>query len=212
MMKEITALFFLIAVAGFVSAGERDLVTASVGTIPAGQRGNGTLAPIVTEKYEYYEVCGCCEKDLKNDLKKKCIRWDDGRKYDSVTNWKLKWKYGYTRAPEACAADSFTVTADITFQVPKWVSTGDAPQPLVKKWDAYIDNLMTHERGHRDMAVEAAADFTNEVAALPPARTCVELDREIHALGQARMKKLLEDQKAYDAETNHGLSQGAAFP
>ncbi len=206
MVKGICRLVLLTALAAAASAGAQDLAAADA------QKKNGTLPPVVTERYEYYEVCGCCEKDLKSDLKKKCLRWDDGRKYDSITNWKLKWKYGYTRAPEACAADSFIVTADIIFHAPKWASTTDAPQTLVAKWDSYIDNLMMHERGHRDRAVEAAADLTNEVAALPPARSCGELDREIQALGRARMKKLLEDQKAYDEETNHGASQGAVFP
>ncbi len=211
MMKGICALFLLMAVCGAASAGEPASV-ADAQRVSAMTMASRTVQPVIREEYKYYEVCGCCEKDLKNDLKKKCIQWDDGKKYDSVTNWKMKWDYGHNEASGTCAVDSFTVTVNITFQVPKWVRTDDAPQPLVDKWNRYLENLMTHEKGHRDRTVEAANELTRAVAALPPARTCSELDREVQILGRAQADKLLQDQKDYDAATNHGAGQGAVFP
>ncbi len=212
MLKGICALFLLITIAGTVSAGEQGINVADARKISPVTTGNSAIAPVVREKYEYYEVCGCCEKDLQGDLKQKCIRWSDGKKYDSVTNWKLKWDYGHNQASGTCAVDSFTVTVDITFHVPKWVPTDGAPQPLVEKWNRYLENLMMHEKGHRDKAVEAANELTHSVAALPPARTCGELDREVQVLGLAEKNKLLQDQKDYDDATKHGAKQGAVFP
>ncbi len=212
MMKGICALFLLITIAGAVSAGEQGIDVADARKISLAPTGNSTVPPVIREKYKYYEVCGCCEKDLQGDLKEKCIRWIDGKKYDSVTNWKLKWDYGHHEASGTCALDAFTVTVDITFHVPKWARTDDAPHPLVEKWSRYLENLMTHEKGHRDRTVDAANDLTRAVAALPPARTCSELDREVKILAHARANKLLQDQKDYDAATNHGARQGAVFP
>ncbi len=205
-LRGITALLLFIAVAGTASAGSQ--VFAATGP----RKKTGTRPPVIAERYEYYEICGGCEQDLKSDLKKKCIQWNDGKKYDSMTNWKLKWDYGHNEGSGTCAVDSFTVTVDITFHVPKWSRTDNAPHPLVAKWDNYLKNLMTHERGHRDRTVEAANDLTRAVAALPPAGTCDELDREIQTLGLAQKNKLLQDQKDYDNETNHGAAQGAVFP
>jgi predicted secreted Zn-dependent protease len=212
MIKGISALFLLITIAGIVSAGERSLDNADARKVSHMPWGNSTVPPVVTEKYKYYEICGCCEKELQGELNQKCIRWSDGKKYDSVTNWKLKWDYGHSQASGACAVDSFTVTVDITFHVPKWVRTDDAPQPLVEKWNSYLEKLMMHEKGHRDRAVEAANELTRAVAALPPARTCGELDREVQTLGLAQRSKLLQDQKDYDDATKHGAQQGAVFP
>ncbi len=211
MMKGISVFFLLIAIAGTVSAGERDLDNADVRKV-SHVPGNNTVPPVIREKYKYYEVCGCCEKELEGELKQKCIRLNNGKKYDSVTNWKLKWDYGHSQTPGTCAVDSFAVTVDITFQVPKWVRTGDEPRPLVEKWDSYLAKLMMHEKGHRDRTVEAANELTRAVAALPPARTCGELDREVQTLGLAEKNKLLQDQKDYDDATKHGASQGAVFP
>jgi predicted secreted Zn-dependent protease len=178
----------------------------------SGRQKNSVVPPVVNEKYEYYEVCGGCEKDLQCELKQKCIRWNDGKKYDSVTNWKLKWDYGHRRTSEVCIADSFTVTVDVVYHLPKWAKAGDPPAPLVEKWSRYIDRLLLHEKGHRDRTVEAATELTRAVADLSPSRTCDELDRSVETLSHKRMDKLMEDQKAYDAETDHGAAQGAVFP
>jgi predicted secreted Zn-dependent protease len=192
-------------------AGEERPIVAHLGKDPAPQKKN-VISPTVIEKYDYYEVGGCCEKDIQCDLKQKCIKWNDGKKYDSVTSWKVRWDYGYDRAPQTCSVDSFRVTVAISFRLPKWSRPGDAPRNLIDKWDSYMKNLVTHENGHRDMAVEAAAELSRAVADLPPALTCAEIDREVQKLSSARMMKLKEDEKEYDAATNHGYTQGAVFP
>jgi predicted secreted Zn-dependent protease len=167
---------------------------------------------VVNEKTEYYEVCGGCEKDVQSELRVKCIKWTDGKRYDSVTNWKVKWDYGHSQAPQTCTAESFVVTVDIVYRLPKWVRTGEVSRTLVEKWDRYMENLMMHEKGHRDRAVAAAEELTRMVAELPSARTCAELDRVVNTQCKTRLDKLIEDQKTYDADTCHGVLQGAEFP
>ena len=211
MMKGINIFIIVIAVAVTAFATEDSTVVASIEKISPIHK-NTVVPPVLSEKYEYYEICGCCEKDLHCDLKQKCIKWKDGRKYDSVTNWKVKWDYGHNRAPQVCTTDSFTVTVDVVFHLPKWARTGEAPPQLVKKWDRYMDRLMMHEQGHRDKAVEAATELTRAVAELPPALTCAALDRELDKLFSTRMDKLMKDQEEYDDMTKHGVMQGALFP
>lgn len=212
MTKGIIVFIVFMAVTITSPAGEKTIKLANIGTDSTSGMQKGFVPPVVKEKYEYYEVCGCCETDINSDLKQKCIKWTDGNKYDSVTNWKLKWDYSHSSAAGACAPDSFTVTVDITFQLPKWVRTADAPQSLADKWDRYIKKLLAHEQGHRDIAVEAANELTRSVGDLPPSRTCAELDRSVQAMSHERMNKLIDDQKRYDTVTNHGRTQGAVFP
>jgi len=205
--------FLLLMIAAATSrAGEKNVDFSHLSNDLSDQQKTGIVLPVVNEKYEYYEVCGRCEKDIQCELQQKCIKQNDGKKYDSVTNWKVKWDYGYSHTPQTCRADSFTVTVEIVYHLPKWVRTGDAPRPLVEKWDSYLEKLMTHEKGHRDKAVEAATELIRSVADLPAARTCAELDRAVHDLSRERMAKLLEEQQKYDAATNHGAAQGAVFP
>ncbi len=212
MMKGITALLLFMTVAGTASAGSENFAAVEAGTAPPGQRGNSIAPPVIAEKYEYYEVCGCCEKDLQCDLKQKCIRWNDGKKYDSVTNWKITWDYDHNPGGQSCTPDSFRVTVDVIFHLPKWVPTKEAPRRLVDKWDGYMRSLLTHEKGHRDIAVKAAAELSRKVAQLPSVLACSELEREIHDLSRKQMRILDGDEKRYDAETGHGYTQGAIFP
>jgi predicted secreted Zn-dependent protease len=198
MMKGINAVLLLLTVAGTVSAGV--------------VRGNDAAQPVVTEKYEYYEVFGGCEKDVQCDLQRKCITWKDGKKYDSVTNWKIKWDYDHNPSAQNCSPNSFRVTVDVTFHLPKWVPTKEAPRQLVDKWDGYMKNVLAHEKGHRDIAVQAATELTRKVAQLPSALACVELERAIHDLCRKQMRILDRNEKQYDAATNHGHTQGAIFP
>jgi len=183
-------------------------------TIPgsANNRKDPVVSPVVSEKTEYYEVCGNCERDVQTELQAKCIKLANGEKYDSITNWKVKWDYSHSRASETCTAESFVVTVDIVYRLPKLARTGEVSQTLVEKWDKYMENLMTHEKGHRDRAVASAKELTRLVAELPPARTCAELDRVVNTLCRTRLDKLIEVQKKYDDDTCHGVLQGAEFP
>jgi len=212
MAKGIKVFLVLIAIAATSTAQEKNIDLANSGKDLTVRMENNVAPPVVKEKYEYYEVCGCSEKDVQCELKQKCISWTDGQKYDSLTSWKVKWDYDYNRTPQTCTTDSFTVTVDVVFRLPKWVKTGNAPQPLVEKWDAYVAKLIVHENGHRDRAVDAATEITRAVRELPAARTCAKLDEEVQALSQERLKKLTKDQEQYDAVTKHGRTQGAVFP
>lgn len=200
------ALFFflLMTVAAPAAAHESGVEVAS-----ADKAGKG-VAPAVTEKYEYYEIKGNCETDLQSQLRRNCITWDDGKKYDSLTTWRVKWDYDRDRA--TCAPDSFRLTVDIVYRYPKWSPPGDAPPQLVEKWDRYMKSLITHEKGHRDMVVKAATEVSRAVAGLPPAPTCAELKQKVCALCCELMDKLKAEEKKYDEATFHGAVQGAVFP
>ena len=186
--------------------------SAQTGAAPAQAKGHRVLEPAYSEKYEYYEVCGCSEKDLQCDLTLKAIRCSDGKKYDSVTNWKVTWDYGYNREGGTCSTEAYRVTVDVVFRLPKWVRDANAPQQLVDKWESYTKNLLLHEMAHRDKALEAAADLTRSIAQLPPSRTCWSLDEEVNRVSRARLNKLIADQEEYDALTGHGNTEGVRFP
>ena len=212
MIKKFILSLLLLAAAGtaFAAEGKLDVARVDKDIRPGIQ--NRVVTPVVTEKYEYYEIRGNSEKELRGQMCRNGCAFNDGEKYDSVTSWRWKLNYGHDRAPGVCAVDSLRVALEIKYRYPKWLRTGDASQPLIDKWDGYMKNLVIHENGHRDLAVEAAAELSRALAALPPARSCADLDRELLALGRERMKKLNEDQKIYDETTRHGKTQGAVFP
>jgi len=204
------SLFYLAAHPAFAGDGGIDI--ASVDRDIYHHREQIVLAPAVSEKQEFYEIRGWGEKELRDQMTRQGIAWNDGKKYDSITIWHVKWDYEHERSSQSCSAQAFQATAEITIRYPQWVRTEAAPQELKDKWDGYLANLMEHEKGHRDMVVEAVEDLTRAVAHLPAAPTCAELDRLVRSLCHERMAKLNDEAKEYDAATLHGAEQGAVFP
>ena len=175
-------------------------------------RERTVLAPAVREKREFYKISGCGENDLRDQMNQQSTAWSDGKKYDSVTKWRVTWDYGHDKSLQSCSAEAFQATAEITIRYPQWVRRDNAPQELADKWEGYMASLIVHEEGHRDMVMEAVEDVTRAVAQLPAAPTCAELDRRVRSLCHERMAKLNAEAKEYDAETLHGAEQGAVFP
>jgi len=212
MMKSLFTFFLPLAIAASVFAADNAVDIASLDKTARFPQAKSILPPIVSEKYEYYEIKGNSEDQLRSEMCRCGCRWKDGKTYDSETSWHVKWDYDYDRAPQACSADSFRATVDISSRYPKWVHSGDVPQPLAAKWDNYMKNLVMHEHGHRDMVVEAATELSRAVAKLPPAPTCAELDHMVQSLCHERLDRLDAESKAYDEATRHGVAQGAFFP
>jgi len=199
----------LFAVTSFGAENKVDMAIIESGQVLLK---NTVLPPVITEKYEYYEVRGCCEEEIHCDLKQKCITWKDGYKYDSLTSWDMKWDHGFDQVSETCTITSFKPIVEITYRYPKWKQTDDASRSLIEKWDQYLKNLIIHENGHRDLVVVAANDLSRAVAQLSPTSSCTDLDRSIRTLFRKRMTKMNEDQRNYDETTKHGTAQGAVFP
>ncbi len=197
--------------AAAASAADGTVTIASLDK-SAADRIQHMAQPLVTEKYEYYDIKGNCEKDLRSQMRRKGVNWSDGMTYDSMTSWHVKWDYDYDRTPRGCSTEGFRVIVDITFLYPKWTPEGGAPEALVEKWGGYIKHLEDHENGHRDLAVEAAVQLSRAVAALPPVHTCAEVDHYVKALCRERMDMLNDEEKTYDETTVHGSKQGALFP
>jgi len=206
----VISLLYLTALPAF--AGDGRIEIASVDRDIYRHQERIVLAPAVREKHEVYEIKGCGEKELRDQMTRQGTAWSDGKKYDSVTSWHVTWDYEHERSSQSCSAEAFQATAEITIRYPKWVRNEDAPQELADKWDGYLASLIEHEKGHRDMVVEAVEDLTLAVAQLPAAPTCAELDQRVRSLCHERMAKLNDDAKEYDAATLHGAEQGAIFP
>lgn len=192
-------------------AGDDGAKVASAKRERAHARSAGNSLPLVKETLEYYEIKGNSEAELQDQLRANGVRWQDGKIYDSLTTWEVDWKYGHASSPDACVADAVQTSVAIRIRYPRWVRDAQAPPALVEKWDRYLESLVEHESGHRDMAVEAAADLARAISTVQPSRHCAELDQTVARLCTARMKQLKQDAEEYDASTDHGGLQGAVL-
>src|SRR6266540_2689606 len=115
MFRGIIVFFLLMTFAMTSYAGDGSVKIASVDRGLYLQKNNEIVPPVVSEQYEYYIVKGDNQEALRCEMTKNGCKWNDGKKYDSVTTWRVKWHYDYDRGPQTCRAESFQATVDITF-------------------------------------------------------------------------------------------------
>jgi predicted secreted Zn-dependent protease len=169
---------------------------------PAAPTAAGTV-DIPDATVSYYDVSGATADELRAHLNALRPAAYDGSKGDAVTTWYIQWDWpGYGTG--SCDLAAATVTYDIKVVFPYWIEPVNPDPALVSRWTTYTRNLATHEEGHVDYVV----DHYQSVDAAIKGATCTTADGAAKAaLGAIRQHDL-----DYDADTDHGATQGATFP
>jgi predicted secreted Zn-dependent protease len=171
-------------------------------TDPPFSRVNGEIR-IKYATLVFYPVKGTTEQELRESLNTNRPTGFDGTKGDATTAWTVYWNWpGY--GEEDCNLAQAVVSYKISVTFPQWDSPAGASPALVKKWNQYIDRLALHEAGH----AEFIADHYRSVLDAIHNATCPTVDEKI----QAVLNEFRKHDVDYDAETNHGATQGAFFP
>jgi predicted secreted Zn-dependent protease len=129
----------------------------------------------------------------------------DGARYAAFTDWEVTY---CVRPPEApTMRPQVDVGALAVVRLPLLRPPRTTPPALVERWSQYVDALRRHERGHVAIARAAVIAVRHALADLPPGAPPPVVQRaasfalaEIHAA-----------ERAYDADTRHGATQGAVF-
>jgi predicted secreted Zn-dependent protease len=151
----------------------------------------------------YYDITGSTEDELRAQLNTLGPVGYDGYKGDATTEWFIRWNWpGY--GTSTCDLGAADISHDIKVVFPRWSPNADASPDLIAKWAAYTKVLAEHEKGHVDSVLE---NFPAIVDAIKGA-TCETAD----SVGNEFLKELRQFDVEYDAETQHGATQGARFP
>jgi predicted secreted Zn-dependent protease len=169
--------------------------------------------PVVTQTFDYYDVDGATAQELRADLNR--LGPMDGtehRRFDAVTHWYVRWRFTYTNVGGGCEISSVSTSADITYAFPRLRRRSTAPAALRRAFAGYLENLLVHEKGHARVGIDIASRIEQGIRRLPPAPTCPVLDDAANDLGHALIKEANQLDIDYDAQTQHGKTQGARFP
>jgi len=160
----------------------------------------------------YYKIHGNTDWDLREQMKQ-CGPKADGESFDAVTYYYINWQYLYDyKADGKCNVMNLAVGVKVNFYYPSWEEKDSGAKSVVDKWSRYMTNLITHEEGHRQRAIDGAAKVLDKLNSLSDYPDCESLENGANAEGTAVMNQLEADQKSYDDDTGHGATQGAVFP
>lgn len=158
----------------------------------------------------YYEVEGLSRSEISAALRAHgpSVR---GQQFFGLTEWEMSAGYLPAKIEGGCAVDDLTVRVSTTTHLPQWPSDAVASEALREAWDRFVMALTHHEHGHRVLA-EQAAEVVRQRLLTVSAPTCAALDGMARGAMADVMREYEARQHAYDADTEHGRTQGAVWP
>ena len=151
----------------------------------------------------YYKVAGATAPQLLEQLTAFGPVSDEGYRGHALTRWWVSWRWPVP-ADGSCRLEEAVVAQRITVTFPRWTPPATATPALIARWNAYARALAAHEQGHVDFVV---AHVPAILAAIKEA-TCA----TANAAAERAAAAIDQHDRAYDAATGHGVTQGASFP
>lgn len=157
-------------------------------------------------EHQTYEISGDTAKELKQEMRQK-----GPRGYFAYTSWDIRFHYKYQRQNSYCALSKIRVDLKIVYTLPEFDDYDDADNELKQNWANYMSNLQIHEDGHAQNGLGAAREIDAMLSHLPAMNNCEELNQAANQKANEIIRKYNILDTQYDAETKHGLKQGAVL-
>jgi hypothetical protein len=118
------------------------------------------------------------------------------------------WRTESTRSG-SCAIRDVMVVINAQITLPRWVPPANADTMVVNEWNRFLTALEVHEAGHKDISAKAGKAIIDRLRNI--SSPCALLNNRANDIARDIVTKQMEEQRAYDATTRHGLTQGTAF-
>lgn len=130
--------------------------------------------------------------------------------YHATTSWRISYRYRYAFSADECRVTSRKVHTKIVYLYPSWTPPAEASQALRDKWTNYFAALESHEEGHGRTG-RITARRVDRMIGRAAATSCPALEKQITRSANRLFKRGNAMDVRYDAETDHGATQGAIF-
>lgn len=203
------------------SANNKQTLSTSTASVPActpvvattrprpvapSATGNGVFQTS-TEK-NFYKVNGLTTTQISNQIHNCSPLISEGNHYAASSDYAINWSFSYTGNEQGlCTITSVAVGLSITEIYPSWTNSNNDAK-LQSKWNNFITNLILHEDGHAKIDRMYADKIHSDLIQLQPT-SCSSIVDTAHSLANARVRELNQANIQYDAQTNHGHTQGA---
>jgi predicted secreted Zn-dependent protease len=150
----------------------------------------------------YHDVAGRTVDEIRQSLDAGAlIDPVDGYKADALTHTSIHWQL--EEKPEGCLVRDLDFSA--TVQMPRLLQPELLKPRVLERWQAYISGLERHETGHVLLSFRRLSEIREALSSAPDCEAA-------NKAGEAVLEKIREGDREYDAETWHGVTQGAVFP
>lgn len=157
----------------------------------------------------YYDVHGRTVAELRADMRRAGPKINDSS-FVGETRSPMRWSWRTeSLGTSSCTIRDVTLSVNAQITLPRWTPPADTEPGLAAEWTRFIAALETHEAGHKDISAKAGRDIVDRLRGL--SGLCVQISTRANDLAKEIVERASAEQKAYDAATRHGLTQGTAF-
>lgn len=158
-----------------------------------------------------YDISGDSVYALLEEMRENSPIVDNGKIYFGHTRSDMRWNYGFRLQKGGYAITSAEVAVEITFTLPRRVGVSQTRSRVSSEWERYLASLELHENGHADFAIAEAHRLHARLTAPRVFKTADALRKFVAAEGSAALAASREANSEYDADTNHGATQGTVL-
>jgi len=160
-----------------------------------------------------YRIYGSTADELRDQIKHCAPGASDTAlaEFTGETTYNLSWQYSVQVSGDSCRLVNAKVGLHLVTSLPDWPGSSTATAGLTGRWQAFMTGLITHEQGHAALDKIYGAKLVSDLNNLGTI-ACTALKNDAEAIVQADTTALNQANAQYDAQTDHGNSQGAVLP
>lgn len=194
-----------------VGQGSGGTQAEHTGSVAGATRAAGGASPVTANVVQRnYRVRGTSAGELLQSLRTEGPHLDGGV-FFGLTVAESEYRFRYRPGAGRCETVDARVSVQISVTLPAWSPPVEAPAALRTQWSQFERSLQVHENGHRDLAVAGAHRLHNAVQGVR-APTCDEAAGRAAQLAERVQIETEARHRQYDADTEHGATQGATWP
>ncbi len=161
-----------------------------------------------------YSVTGRTTADLTRSLNAHALPdpHEANSRYYARTEWYLSGQWSVVPTRRGCEVDHGLVSIAMTVTVPLLSPRVGVGSDVLDRWDRFLGNTVTHEKGHVELDLAGARDYQQQMGNWPPASSCAVLGQQMKDLFSLSFATVDQQNLDYDQKTKHGAQQGAVFP
>lgn len=153
----------------------------------------------VTQRQNTYSVTGVTTDAIFDSIERNAPRLA-GTVALGVARIETNYTWKETFRDGKCAVESMTVNLTLTVTLPTHLQIGSLSPSIRPKWDAFVNEIASHEQRHVDIYIEGPREMTNAILAIPNDPSCAALDLQVRRVWNEQLNLVEVRQEAFHVE------------
>lgn len=165
----------------------------------------------LVEEYQHYQIAPDTVTQIKRELRERSPISRANQTFHGETQWTLVPNFRWAKHHNLCRIEDVHVQLNGTYLLPELVRDRETDSQTRTHFARYYEALLSHEKGHQDLWLEAGHKIERTLLEFEPFFDCRMLAQEAKTRVSAIIEEYRQKNRAYDQQTGHGRTQGAAI-